>query len=163
MPRSAFAVLLVLAASAAGCSTITPAERAAACRATDWSRYGYNDGLLGVPAEERTELFADCAELGHPANTAAYQAARARGLMEYCTVENGYDVGRSGRRYRNVCPPGSAQDFLQGYQQGRKDRPIEVYPSFQFGLGFGNFGYYPYWSGHRHHHDHLPRRHKDSE
>jgi len=165
MPRSTFAALLLLAATAAGCATLSPEERAAACRATDWRNFGYNDGLLGVPAEDRLKRFADCAQLGYPADTTAYQTGRAEGLAEYCTVENGYDVGYAGRRYRGVCPPGPAQDFLQGYEQGRKDRPVRVYTSF--GIGVGYFGYSPYWGSHwgshRHHHAYPPRRHKDGE
>ena len=108
-----------------------------ACQATNWSSYGYNDGLLGVPAKDRAGKFADCAKLGHPADIAAYQAARANGLAEYCTVENGYEVGRSGRPYHRVCPPELAQGFLQGYEQGRKERPVAIYPSVGFGFGFG--------------------------
>jgi len=102
MLRAMPALLALSALLAAGCTTPPPAERAAACQATNWRDYGYNDGLLGVPAGDRTKKFADCAELGHPADTVAYNAARADGLIQYCTVENGYDVGYSGRRYQGV-------------------------------------------------------------
>ena len=150
MLRLALAVLLLPAALLAGCTTMTPAERAAACDATDWASYGYNDGILGVPVSQRASMFADCAELGRPADVAAYEAARARGLRQYCTVENGYEVGYSGRRYRDVCPPDLAQSFVQGYEQGRKDRPAPP-PRFHFGVGVGH-----YWGHHsifdRHHH-----------
>lgn len=166
MPRSAlpFLALLLPVLMAAACTTVPPEQRAAACRATDWHNYGYNDGLLGVPEAERTARFADCAKLGQPADTAAYRAGRELGLAKYCTVENGYDVGYAGRSYRNVCPPALVQGFLQGFQQGRKERPIDVYPSVGFGVGFG---YYPFWyGGHRYyrgHHGHKPPPPKDSE
>jgi hypothetical protein len=142
----------------AACTKPPPAERAAACQAMDWRDYGYNDGLLGVPAADRTKQFSDCAELGHPADTVAYNAARADGLIQYCTVENGYQVGASGRRYHGVCPAHLAQAFVQGYDRGRKERPVRIYPSFGIGIGFGHFGY-----GHRHHRGHHPRRYKDHE
>jgi hypothetical protein len=141
-----FAILLFAMLGATACTTLTPEQRSAACRATDWRSYGLNDGTLGVPITERTEKFADCAALGHPADIAAYQAARAEGLKAYCTVENGYDVGYAGRRYRNVCPPELEQSFRQGYDQGRKERPVRdyYYPYY----GFGGF-YHPYWSFYR--------------
>jgi hypothetical protein len=144
MPRRLNYALLMLAALATACTTLTADERSAACRATDWTNYGYNDGLLGVPADQREKKFADCAELGDPADFAAYQAGRAEGLQAYCTLENGYDVGYEGKRYRKVCPPGLEVGFLQGYEQGRKDRPHSYYPHYGFGLGFGYYRY-PYF------------------
>jgi hypothetical protein len=154
----AFAAVLVSA-----CSTLTPQERAAACQSTDWSNYGYNDGLLGVPATDRAKYFADCAELGHPADITAYDTARADGLTKYCTLENGYEIGYSGRSYRGVCPRHLAQSFVQGYDRGRKERPVRVYPSIGFGFGFGRFGHHNYWHGHHHHRRHRSGGAKGSE
>ena len=153
MPFRARLLLLLLGTlGVTACTTVTPEERAAACRATDWDSYGINDGTLGVPAAVRTEKFSDCAALGYPADIAAYQAARAEGLKTYCTVENGYEIGYAGRRYRNVCPPDLEQSFLQGYEQGRKDRPLldYYYPYYGFYPNYGYGHYYrPYWPFYR--------------
>jgi len=143
--------LLLLATLAAACTTQTVEQRTAFCQATDWSSYGYNDGILGVPTAEREKKFDDCAELGHAADVAAYQVSRAEGLINYCTVENGYDVGYAGKRNRNVCPPDLEPDFLQGYLQGRKERPVYYYPYYRFGFGYFSYPYFGYYSGHRHH------------
>ena len=159
-----YRVLLLLATlGAAACTMLTAEQRSAVCRATDWADYGRNDGVLGVAASERTKKFADCAELGHPADIAAYQAARAEGLAAYCTLESGYDAGYAGRRYRKVCPPEQEIAFLQGYEQGRKERPVSYYPYFGFGYGYG-YGHYGYPSfgyrfGHHGHGHHGHRRH----
>ena len=86
-----------------------------------------------------------CAEI------AAYQAGRAEGLRSYCTLENGYEAGYAGRRYRDVCPPELEIAFLQGYQQGRKERPRDYYPYYGLGFGYG-YSRYPYFGfrfGHR--------------
>ncbi|MDH3666558.1 MAG: DUF2799 domain-containing protein [Paracoccaceae bacterium] len=148
------AAALTLALSLGGCATATVAERAAACQATDWASYGENDGLLGVAPGARSGKFTDCAELGYPADQAAYDQGRARGLESYCTLENGYQVGIEGRRYRKACPPELEPAFLQGYEQGRKDRPAGYYPRIGFGLGIGlghsnfrrsHFGYGQYY------------------
>jgi hypothetical protein len=128
----------LLACLAAGCSTLSVEERAAACAATDWERFGENDGRLGVATEDRADEFLDCKELGQPVNLAAYQAGRAEGLAVYCTAENGYQVGYDGRRYEKVCPPATEPDFLQGYERGRKDRPsYAIYPGIGIGIGSG--------------------------
>ena len=161
MPYRARHVFLLLATlGAAACTTLTVEQRTTACQATDWASYGQNDGILGVAAGERTKKFADCAALGYPADLTAYHAARAAGLGTYCTVENGYEVGYAGRRYRKVCPPGLETAFLQGYEQGRKERPADYYPYYRFGFGFGHhsYPYYGHYFGYRGHRRHGHRR-----
>jgi len=154
--RARHALLLLATLGAAACTTLTAEQRTAACRATDWASYGQNDGVLGVAAAERAERFADCAELGYPADLAAYQAGRAEGIGSYCTVESGYEVGRSGRSYENVCPPDSEPGFLQGYEKGRDDQPAGyLHAGYGYGYGYGYPYpyYYPYFGfGHRGHH-----------
>jgi len=165
-PRAPLAILFAATLGLAACTTLTATERTAACRATDWANYGLNDGILGVPAAERDRRFADCADLGVPADLAAYRAGREQGLATYCTLENGYDVGYAGRRYRNVCPPELETAFLQGYEQGRKERPVTYYPYYgypYYGYGFRYYGY-PYFGysfGHRYrrHGGHRRRHH----
>lgn len=139
MPRLLSALAAGALALLAGCATVPPEQRAAACAQTDWLRYGLNDGTLGVPASERAEAFLDCQKVGQPADIAAYQQGRAEGLREYCTVEKGYEVGRQGRDYDRVCPPELEPDFLQGLAQGRKERPsyAGVYPNIGIGIGSG--------------------------
>lgn len=127
----------LLACHAAGCVSLTVTERTAACASTDWQRYGVNDGRLGVPTSDRADQFEDCAALGRPVDLAAYQRGRGDGLTEYCTAENGYEAGYEGRSYENVCPPASEQDFLQGFERGRKDRPAYVV-SPRIGIGIGS-------------------------
>ena len=148
--------ILALALGLAGCAGMSPAERAAFCQTVDWREYGRNDGLLGVPAAERAHLFAECREIGHPPDVAAYEAGRAEGLAEFCTVESGYEAGRAGRRYRDVCPPELEIGFLQGYEEGRRDRARElrVYPRFGFGFGFGHFHPHHHWWFGRPYHRH---------
>ncbi len=160
---------LLLLTTLAACTTLTAEQRTAACQATDWASYGDNDGRLGVATAEREKKFADCAELGYPADVAAYQAGRAEGLSTYCTVKSGYEVGYAGRRYRKVCPPELELGFLQGYAQGVAERPVvEVYPSFGFGYGYYRYSYFGYRfrsRRHRRHHRHHGHRrhHRGSE
>ena len=130
--------LIVAALLLAGCATMTPQERADACRSTDWQRFGLNDGKLGVPSSSRSGAFEDCAEVGHPVDLAAYETGRAEGLLSYCTAENGFRVGYEGRRYAKVCPTALEQDFLQGFRRGRRERPaFAVYPRIGIGIGTG--------------------------
>ncbi|HUS55761.1 MAG TPA: DUF2799 domain-containing protein [Thermohalobaculum sp.] len=147
--RAHHAALLISMLVTAACTTMTVEERISACQATEWSSYGENDGRLGVAEADRTEKFSECAALGYPADLAAYDAGRAEGLKSYCTVDNGYEAGYAGRRYRNVCPPELEPSFQQGYEQGQKERPVNFYPYFGFGYGYSHFGFF---GGHRHRH-----------
>ncbi len=147
------AALLLGALGLAGCASVSPEERAAFCRTVDWHEYGRNDGRLGIPSGERADVIAACEKAGLPADLAAYEAGRAEGLAAYCTVENGYEAGRQGRRYRGVCPPEREIGFLQGYEQGRTDRgrAYRAQPRFGFGIGIGHFHpHHHWWFGHRH-------------
>lgn len=130
--------LLAGAGVVAACATLDPEERARACAATDWERYGLNDGKLGVTTSSRADAFEECADVGQPVDLAAYQRGRTDGLVEYCTTENGYRVGYEGRKYTKVCPPTLEPDFLQGYDLGRKERPaVSLFPSIGIGIGSG--------------------------
>ena len=124
------AACVLVAAFLSACATLAPEQVAKECAATDWQRYGVNDGKLGLPANARSDRFSDCQTVGQPADLVAYQAGRSEGLLDYCTAERGYQIGYSGRRYQSVCPPTLEPDFLQGYERGREDRPaVVVYPS----------------------------------
>jgi hypothetical protein len=138
MPRLLPAMAIGILGLAAGCATLSVEERTALCTDSDWYRFGLNDGTLGVPSVERGEMFAECAEFGHPVDAVAYRTGRAEGLRAYCTVETGYDVGYRGRRYLDVCPPELEPDFLQGYAKGIDDRPgYGIYPGIGIGVGSG--------------------------
>lgn len=130
--------ICLLTAALSACASLSPEQRLAECQATNWQQYGVNDGRLGVPTSDRSDTFADCAELGQPVDVVAYQAGRMEGLIAYCTLENGYTVGYEGRRYHRVCPPTTEPDFLQGFERGRKERPaVAVSPSIGIGVGSG--------------------------
>lgn len=142
----------------AGCTSVSPEQRAAACAETDWQRYGTNDGRLGVPIEQRGSLFEDCTRVGQPADIMAYEAGHVEGVQQYCTVEEGFEVGRQGRPYHDVCPPELEPDFLQGLAEGRRSHPnVGVYPGLGVGIGPGRvrsgvglglgFGGSPFYGG----------------
>lgn len=164
---TAFGILV--ACGAAGCASLQQTDHTAACTAQNWERFGENDGRLGINTQDRIELFEDCNLLGQPADIAAYEAGKARGLSVYCTLENGLNVGQSGRPYAGVCNGQEELDFLQGYDVGASrysaDRPVSyVYPSLSIGLGFGYgsygyYGFYPAYRSYRHGHGHKKKHH----
>ncbi|MEH6459673.1 DUF2799 domain-containing protein [Chitinimonas sp. JJ19] len=103
------ASLLLLGA----CAAMSEAE----CRTGDWYGVGERDGRDG-----RGSRLGDYAEACQKANIlpdpAEYSRGRERGLLAYCTPENGYRVGRAGYSYGNVCAPELQEGFLREYNRG---------------------------------------------
>lgn len=113
--RSLVASVLALAALS-GCSTLSEDE----CRTADWRLIGFEDGTEGHAASRIGRHREACSEYGITPELGAYQDGRREGLLRYCTASNGYEEGRRGRRYEGVCPVRAEQDFLDGYEQGRR-------------------------------------------
>ena len=106
---------------------------------------GIADGQFGVPTSSRADLFAQCTELGAPANVALYRRGHEEGLLDYCTDARGYEWGYEDRTYRNVCPPTLEPDFLAGYARGEDARPtFQLRPNLGIGIGIGRGGISPH-------------------
>lgn len=105
---------LVLCVSVSACATTTAQQ----CAHTDWYQAGFDDGVVGQPAESFVQRWETCVAQGVKVDRERYVAGRNAGLEEYCTVSGGIDAGRSGRVYQNVCTEGAEEDFLSGYYMG---------------------------------------------
>lgn len=100
------------------------------CASADWASIGQRDGLYGEDSAKLAERTAQCASFGVSTDAADYEAGRARGLKTYCTPDAGFDAGRNGRDYRDVCPAELEGAFLAEYNIGRRlndlNREIET-------------------------------------
>lgn len=107
--------IIALAACVAGCAGgMTRAD----CEAADWAALGFAGGRAGEPAKAADKRLESCARDGFAVDRAAYAAARTEGLAAYCTAAGGFDAGRLGGDYADVCPPTAELDFLIGYEDG---------------------------------------------
>ena len=98
----------------AGCATMSESE----CRSADWRLIGLEDGARGQPLAFLGRHRKACAEYGIAPDLARYERGHADGLRQYCTPDNGFRQGRSGRRYYGVCPGGLEGGFVAGYETG---------------------------------------------
>lgn len=48
------------------------------------------------------------------------KAKHAEGVNFYCSKDNAYNAGTSGRKYQNICPPNLEPQFMPDYKRGRK-------------------------------------------
>ncbi len=103
------------AALLAACSSgMTKAD----CTGADWASIGLADGVSGARPKLFDQRTDDCAGHGFDPDIAAYSEARERGLASYCTPDGGFEAGRSGGEYQDVCPAGKEAAFLERFDQG---------------------------------------------
>ncbi len=105
-----------------GCASMSRLD----CLTVDWFDKGYEDGLRGSTMERYGRYADDCTKHGIAPNRQEYERGRNQGLSLYCTSNKGYRVGRAGRTYTHVCPPGSEPDFLHGFYAGQQVHLAEV-------------------------------------
>lgn len=110
---SAAALAALLTACAGGMSQ-------ADCQSTDWAALGFADGRNGSPPKVAEKRLNRCAGDGHAVDRAAYAAGRMEGLKSYCTAAGGFDAGRLGQDYFEVCPAAAEADFLPAFQEGAR-------------------------------------------
>jgi len=110
-------VLVILAALlATSCATMDKSE----CRQADWQMIGIEDGAKGHPVSYIGNHRKACAEFGVQPDLARYQLGHQTGLTQFCTARNGFNQGRAGRKYNEVCPAGLREQFVRGYNTGRE-------------------------------------------
>ena len=99
----------------ASCATMSADQ----CLAGDWVGQGLVDGTSGLSMSRLGEHAEACAKHGVVPDSMAYAAGRDRGLMRYCTPENGFRAGRTGSAYGGVCPGFLEANFMPAYRDGR--------------------------------------------
>lgn len=90
------------------------------CQSADWSALGFADGRSGASARLADKRLNDCAGSGYAIDRASYAAGRSEGLKAYCTAAGGFDAGRLGQEYFEVCPASAEAEFLTAFGEGAK-------------------------------------------
>ena len=117
MRRISLVAVVILAAFAASCQTMSKEE----CAVADWRVIGEQDGAAGYAPQERFANHAKaCQKAGVAADQSTWYQGYQQGLPRYCTPVNGLAQGQAGRSYANVCPPELDAGFRSGYDLGRR-------------------------------------------
>jgi hypothetical protein len=116
------AVLIFLSA----CASIRPPELVA-CNQLDWYELGRQDGAQGAAVERLEQHRRTCKQETFETEwETVYTNGRNAGLLEYCSSENGYELGRQGNAYFYVCPSTMEPQFLSGYRKGQQAHTLEI-------------------------------------
>lgn len=113
--------LFIVASLMTGCATLDESE----CRSANWFEFGKNDGALGYSRTRFEEHRQACSKFGLAADTEAWEQGYSAGLEGYCSINNGYQIGRRGGYYGRVCPAGLDDDFSSAYALGRDVYEVE--------------------------------------
>lgn len=84
----------------------------------DWLAIGFNRGKRGDPPSYMQNYVQNCSKYDIQIDTETYQTGWRKGIIQYCTPENGYEVGKAGKDYHDACPAHLAGAFLDQYIAG---------------------------------------------
>ncbi len=120
--RGMLLITVLSAAALSGCASM-PGDT---CASVDWYALGLDDGTNGRSLDSVASHDNQCVAEAAEADLEDYRAGRLAGLDEYCTMESGLELARSGARYKGVCPVEIEGDFLTGFRLGRHIHRVEV-------------------------------------
>ena len=113
--------LTVAAMLLSSCASMSKQE----CLTANWLDQGFRDGRNGEPLARIEDHREACAKVGVRPDQSLYLQGRDRGILLYCTPDNGMQEGRLGRSYRNACPAHLEHQFLRAYEQGKQFYEVE--------------------------------------
>ncbi len=105
---------LVAISLLSGCATMSESE----CTSANWQDVGLQDGTAGKKASRHAHYQKECGAFGATVDTHAYDTGWESGIVLYCTRDNGYQVGASGKIYQHNCPVMTEDAFFSAYQLG---------------------------------------------
>lgn len=111
----AFGFTAVAITLLSGCATLSEDQ----CLAGNWADIGYKDGVNGKAPGKLADYAEACIEYGVRPNRDTYLRNYQIGLEDHCTFERGLSRGEDGNAYNQVCTGPLADEYAQGYDQGR--------------------------------------------
>lgn len=117
------ALILLIATLVSGCAT---KPLVAGCEQRDWFELGRTDGAVGASESQLQNHTRQCRTEFHSEWETMYTNGRNAGLVEFCSAENAYELGRMGQTYLYVCPSTMESKFLAEYRRGQRSRELEI-------------------------------------
>lgn len=118
-------VWLALVLGLSACASTSTQKQA--CQQRDWFELGRHDGAQGSTEEKFEKHTLDCRKQVNASDVETmYTNGRNAGLVEYCTPENAFELGRMGLVYMYVCPSTVEPKFLSAYRKGQRARDLEI-------------------------------------
>lgn len=88
------------------------------CSGVDWNGYGYKIAQSGKSPREFNHYRDGCGERLEKGAMDAYLDGYTRGIVEFCTYENGYASGLNNQPLSDVCPVELRTSYAKGHGAG---------------------------------------------
>lgn len=109
-------VAAVFVVAAVGCGGNV---KQVSCVSRDWNQVGYDTAMSGRTVRTFDNLSSGCEAAPDEAAKSAYLDGYTRGVLEYCTADNGYKMGAANHKPTEICPLEIRAAYAKGYQQGQ--------------------------------------------
>jgi hypothetical protein len=88
------------------------------CSGLNWNEQGYKNAQSGKSPREFNQYRDSCGDRLEKGAVDAYLDGYTRGIMEFCTYENGYAAGLNSQPLDNVCPVELRASYAKGHSAG---------------------------------------------
>ncbi|MFT7560827.1 MAG: hypothetical protein ACI93R_002750 [Flavobacteriales bacterium] len=96
------------------------------CETSDWTKLGFETAVSGKSVRHFDNYKNACGAKITDAVIDQYVNGYTLGVVEYCTQENGFDIGERGDAIPSVCPIEYREIFMSGYYKGISKREREL-------------------------------------
>lgn len=93
-----------------------------ACTGVDWTSLGQTTATSGKSVRTFDAYRDQCGSNLEEGAMDSYLDGYTKGIIEYCTFENGYSLGSLNRSVEATCPLEVRSGFERGYAQGTRER-----------------------------------------
>lgn len=120
MKKALFYALVVSGLSACGGNVKT--MESLACNGVNWKKVGYEAVANNQPVRYFDKYKNACGDKLEEGAIKLYQDGYAEAAVEFCTYENGYTYGSTGKKEPVVCLFELKDEFMEGYKVGKFER-----------------------------------------
>ena len=115
------AAVSLVAVITVSCAAIRPEH----CPYANWNATGELHASKGFQSR-LPSLIDTCLQVGVLPDAEAYLAGYQRGLLGFCTIENGWVWGKSRDVNPNICPPALSSGFDRGFEARSTLEQLEI-------------------------------------
>lgn len=91
----------------------------------DWKKIGLETAQAGKSVRTLDEYIVACGKTAENGKS-AYLDGYARGIVSYCSRDNGFAVGFKNVKMPDVCPYELRSEFVKGYELGRNEYQSKI-------------------------------------
>lgn len=117
-------VVLAIFGLLAGCAS-KQVNESLSCVDKNWGKFGKKMAESGHEVRAIDKYKSGCADFSDD-DMGAYLDGFSRGLISYCTYENGFEQGEKNMKINNICPYEIQEHYVRGYEEGQREYELSM-------------------------------------